>query len=53
MTMLILGNLSVERLVMEMLLELFYRWGCKATLAGSIKGPKLELPRAWEPLDKS
>ena len=53
MTILILGSLSVERLEMEMLLELFYRRGWRATLAGSNEDPKLELPRVWEPLDRS
>ena len=27
--------------------------GVRATLAGSNEAPKLELPRAWEPLDRS
>ena len=30
-----------------------YRRGWKATLARSNEDPKLELPRAWEPLDRS
>ena len=29
-----------------------YRWGWIATLAGSNEVVKLELPRAWEPLDR-
>ena len=30
-----------------------YRRGWRSTLAGSHENPKLELPRAWEPLDNS
>ena len=30
-----------------------YRWGSIATVARSNEVVKLELPRAWEPLDKS
>ena len=30
-----------------------YRRGWRATLAGSNEVVKLELPRAWEPLDRS
>ena len=30
-----------------------YRRGWRATLAESNKAVKLELPRAWEPLDRS
>ena len=50
-TMLILGRLSMERLMMEML-EPFYRRGWRTTLAGSNEDPKLEMPRAWEPFDR-
>ena len=31
---------------------MFYRWGWIGTLVGSNETPKLELPRAWEPLDR-
>ena len=30
-----------------------HRRGWITTLAGSNEAPKLELPRAWEPLDRS
>ena len=30
-----------------------YQRGWKATLAGSNEASKLELPRSWEPLDRS
>ena len=36
-TILILGNLSVERLEMEMLLELFYRWGGEPPLPRAMR----------------
>ena len=29
-----------------------YRWGWRATLVWSNESVKLELPRAWEPLDR-
>ena len=31
---------------------MMYRRGWRATLAGSNESVKLELPRAWEPLDR-
>ena len=37
MTILILGNLSVERLEMEMLLELFYWWGGEPPLPRAMR----------------
>ena len=34
-------------------MRMIYWWGWWPSLAGSNVAPKLELARAWEPLDKS
>ena len=44
---------KLGKLEMEMLLKILYRRGWRATLAGSNEDPKLELSRAWEPLDRT
>ena len=34
-------------------MRMIYQWGWWPTLAESNEAPKLELARAWEPLDRS
>ena len=46
-------NFSVERWKHRQALMVRYRRGWWTTLAGRYETPKLELPRAWEPLDRS